>query len=309
MSEHLTAFYEFGPFRLNVRERSLLREGEQVPLTPRAFETLLVLVLNRDRVVEKQELMDTLWPDSEVEENNLSQSISAVRKALGEKTGEQKYIKTITRRGYRFLAAVREVRADDASTAAEEQDVSTPGADAYQGTITGPGAERGMTQETPHVEERQSGRRKRPLSERVLTVATILALFVVIGVVVLRTGKRSEERADPSEGRLVGARPHGEKVEMEVWWPEDEVRISGTHPFKAIVTNLSLHEYTMYWQVDGDRLNPLANNYELYPHKEILVDLSGWKWRGDGPYKVNFVAKDALGKTIAEREVKIYVGP
>lgn len=309
MSGHLTAFYEFGPFHLNVRERSLLREGEQVPLTPRAFETLLVLVRNRDRVVEKQELLDTLWPDSEVEENNLSQSISAVRKALGEKTGEQKYIKTITRRGYRFVAAVREVRADGAAMAAEGQDPSLPGADAYQGIIIGLDAEPSVAQETPQIEGRQSDERKRRPSKRVLIVITILALCVVTSLVVLRTGKWSEEHTDPSDGRLVSARPHGEKVEMDIWWPKDGVRISGTHPFKAIVTNLSLHEYTMYWQVDGDRLNPLANNYEVYPHKEILVDLSGWKWRGDGPYKVNFVAKDSLGKTIAEREVKIYVGP
>lgn len=63
-------------------------------------------------MVEKQELMDILWPDSYVDENNLSQSISAVRKALGEKPGEQRYIKTITRRGYRFFAPVKEVRAD-----------------------------------------------------------------------------------------------------------------------------------------------------------------------------------------------------
>jgi DNA-binding winged helix-turn-helix (wHTH) protein len=308
MSGHLTAFYEFGPFRLNVRERSLLREGEQVPLTPRTFETLLVLVRNRDRVVDKQELMDILWPDSEVEENNLSQSISAVRKALGERTGEQKYIKTITRRGYRFVATVREVRADSTSTA-EGQGASPPGADAYQDTITGRDAERGLTQEGPQVEGHQSGERKRRLSKRVLTVVASLALFVVISIVVLRTGKNSEERAAPSAVGLVSAGPHGEKVEVDVWWPKDGVRVSGTHPFKAIVTNLPLSEYTMYWQVDGDRLNPLANNYEEYPHKEILVDLSGWRWRGDGPYKVNFVAKDALGKTIAEREVKIYVSP
>jgi hypothetical protein len=83
------------------------------------------------------------------------------------------------------------------------------------------------------------------------------------------------------------------------------VQISGTHPFKAIVRELS-PQYTMYWQVDGDRLNPLANNYEEYPHKEVLVDLGGWKWRGDGPYAVNFVVRDANGNNIAERRVDIY---
>ena len=102
-------FYEFGPFRLDVRRRLLLREEGAVPITPKALETLLALVERRGRVVEKGELMRLLWPDTAVEEANLTQSVFLVRKALGESSGEQRFIATAPRRGYRFVAHVREV--------------------------------------------------------------------------------------------------------------------------------------------------------------------------------------------------------
>jgi hypothetical protein len=153
------------------------------------------------------------------------------------------------------------------------------------------------------------GAHKWHLSKRGLTVIAVSALCAAVGFVVMRTIMRPVEHTNPSGERVVGAIWRGEKVEVDVWWPKDGARVSGMQPFKAITTELSLPEYTMYWQVDGDRLNPLTNNYEEYPHKEVLVDLSGWRWRGDGPYKVNFVAKDTNGKTIAEREVTIYVSP
>jgi DNA-binding winged helix-turn-helix (wHTH) protein len=308
MAADLTAFYEFGPFRLDPQARSLLRDGGHIPLTPRTFDTLLVLIRNRDRVVEKQELMDTLWPDSDVEENNLSQSISAVRKALGERPGEQRYIKTITRRGYRFVAPVREVASDGAGVAEGGENPSPLIIDEEPSPATKRGDEPSPVPIAPRTSTRSGGNERR-LSKRVLTVVAVLGICAAVGFVVLKMVKRPEEHTNPSAERIVGSTPQGEKIEVDVWWPKDGVRVSGMQPFKAIATNLSLPEYTMYWQVDGDRLNPLANNYEEYPHKEVLVDLSGWRWRGSGPYKVNFVAKDTNGKTIAEREVGVYISP
>ncbi|HEX8888629.1 MAG TPA: winged helix-turn-helix domain-containing protein, partial [Pyrinomonadaceae bacterium] len=85
-------FYEFGPFRLDTVKRRLVRDGEIVSLTPKAFETLLVLVENSGRVVEKDDLMDKVWAGLAVEENNLTQNISALRKALGERRDEPQYI-------------------------------------------------------------------------------------------------------------------------------------------------------------------------------------------------------------------------
>jgi TolB-like protein/DNA-binding winged helix-turn-helix (wHTH) protein/tetratricopeptide (TPR) repeat protein len=102
-------FYEFGAFRLDSVKRLLLRDGKLVPLTPKAFDTLLVLIDHSDRVLEKGELMDLLWPDSHVEEANLALNISALRKALDERPSEHRYIVTIPGRGYRFVAPVKEV--------------------------------------------------------------------------------------------------------------------------------------------------------------------------------------------------------
>jgi DNA-binding winged helix-turn-helix (wHTH) protein len=108
MKRGLKRFYVFGLFRIDVTERILFREQSSVPLTPKAFETLLALVENSGHVLSKDELMERVWPDTAVEENNLAQNISALRKALGEAAGGQKFIATVPRRGYRFVAEVRE---------------------------------------------------------------------------------------------------------------------------------------------------------------------------------------------------------
>src|SRR5438876_9837082 len=101
--------YEFGQFRVDSEERVLLRNGEAVPLPPRVFDTLLLLVRNSGRALDKDALMKELWPDTFVEEANLAQHISLLRKALGENPAEPQYIETIPRRGYRFLAKVNEI--------------------------------------------------------------------------------------------------------------------------------------------------------------------------------------------------------
>jgi TolB-like protein/DNA-binding winged helix-turn-helix (wHTH) protein len=101
--------YEFGPFRLDPRKRVLVCEGREVGLTPKTFDVLRVLVENRDRAVDKGELLRTVWPDTVVEENNLARNISVIRKALGTRGGDHEYLVTIPGTGYRFVAPVREV--------------------------------------------------------------------------------------------------------------------------------------------------------------------------------------------------------
>lgn len=100
--------YEFGPFRLEASPLLLLREGKVVHLTPKVLETLLVLVENRGRLLEREELLRAVWPETFVEEKNLTQNISVLRKTLGEETGGNPYIETLPKRGYRFVAEVRE---------------------------------------------------------------------------------------------------------------------------------------------------------------------------------------------------------
>jgi DNA-binding winged helix-turn-helix (wHTH) protein len=100
-------FFEFGPYRLDRHALVLLRDGAIVPLTPKVFDTLMVLVEHRGSVVSKDELLHSVWPDSFVEESNLSQNISVLRKALGQGGDQLIYIETAPKRGYRFVAEVK----------------------------------------------------------------------------------------------------------------------------------------------------------------------------------------------------------
>lgn len=100
--------YEFGPFRVDAEREVLLREGEQVPLTPKTFQVLLVLIRHSKNVVTKDDLMKAVWPDTFVEETNLTRNVFALRKALGE-SDQNRYIVTVPGRGYRFAENVRPV--------------------------------------------------------------------------------------------------------------------------------------------------------------------------------------------------------
>jgi DNA-binding winged helix-turn-helix (wHTH) protein/Tol biopolymer transport system component len=111
MSRQAKHLLEFGPFRMDLEERVLIRDQETIPLSPKAFETLLVLVQHSERVVLKDDLMKTLWPDTFVEESNLSQHIFQLRKALGEKAHDPQYIVTVPGRGYRFAQKVLDLSA------------------------------------------------------------------------------------------------------------------------------------------------------------------------------------------------------
>lgn len=105
--------YEFGPFRLEAAEHLLLRDGEAIPLQPKAFDLLLVLVKHHGHLLTKDELLKAVWPDTVVEEVNLANNISILRKALADGANGQRFIETIPRRGYRFVAPVRELSGDE----------------------------------------------------------------------------------------------------------------------------------------------------------------------------------------------------
>src|SRR3979409_33774 len=106
MGEQTSEFYEFGRFRVKSDERVLLRGEELVPLAPKAFDILLALLENDGRIVNKDDLMKKVWPNTFVEEGNLTQNVSLLRKALGESANSSQFIETVPRRGYRFVAPV-----------------------------------------------------------------------------------------------------------------------------------------------------------------------------------------------------------
>lgn len=103
MSTSSSLVYEFGDFRLDARKRLLLRGGKPVRLTPKVFDTLVHLVRHHGETVAKDELMRAVWPDTVVEENNLNQNISALRRILGDRRGDNRFIATVPGKGYQFL--------------------------------------------------------------------------------------------------------------------------------------------------------------------------------------------------------------
>ena len=111
--------YEFGPFRLDAAEYVLLRDGHVIPLSPKLFETLLVLVENSGHVVDKNELYKQVWQDVVVEETNLTKNISILRKILSEGDAERSFIETVPKRGYRFVVPVRKLCYEDSENGSE----------------------------------------------------------------------------------------------------------------------------------------------------------------------------------------------
>lgn len=115
MSPETLQLYDFGDFRLDRSQKILLRNGEPVPLTPKVFDTLEILVENSGRLLKKDELLQLLWQDRFVEESNLTSNIKMLRKALGDEAARPRFIETVQRRGYRFIADVREASNEDAA--------------------------------------------------------------------------------------------------------------------------------------------------------------------------------------------------
>jgi serine/threonine protein kinase/tetratricopeptide (TPR) repeat protein len=124
MNEKTRYFYCFGPFRLDPGECLLILDGKSVPLAPKAFEVLLVLVENAGRLVDKDDLMKRLWPGTFVEEANVAKHVSLLRRILSEATNGREYIETVPKRGYRFVVEVKKVAEPEAGS----QPQAIPGA-------------------------------------------------------------------------------------------------------------------------------------------------------------------------------------
>ena len=181
MNQQVRHFYEFGPFHLELSDRMLLRDGQFVPLTPKTFETLRVLVESGGRVLDKEELLQKIWPDTFVEEVSLAKKISILRKTLGEDLAHP-YIETIPRRGYRFVASVREVREDPPRHRQYEAGaLELEPADA--GQLTVPATENGRSEVT-HDSSPDSSRNQRTEWRKWLSwPLSILAVGLVVWAV------------------------------------------------------------------------------------------------------------------------------
>src|SRR5690242_14447562 len=122
MSKPDNELYEFGPFRLDPTERRFWRGEEQVRLQPMVFDLLLFLVERRGELVTKGEIIERLWPSTTVEEGGLTNNISILRKELRDAGKNAKYIETVPKHGYRFVADVKVVRVEVVETTVEKVD-------------------------------------------------------------------------------------------------------------------------------------------------------------------------------------------
>ena len=202
-------FYDFGHFRIDEVERVLLHAGEPLPLTAKVFDILLLLVENRGHVVEKERLMKEIWPDAFVEEGNLTQNISVLRKVLSAGEGSPQYIQTIPRRGYRFVGSVRELGYEQGDLIIEEHSRShVVITDQQETKQSGALDETGITKATDgHVELRANAlagntSRSRLFSVKSLMAVAILVMLVVATVVSVRLLRGRAETTQPQIGSL-----------------------------------------------------------------------------------------------------------
>ena len=200
--------YQFGPFRLDAIRRVLTRDDESVALAPKAFEILLALVENRARVVDKADLIRRVWPDSFVEEINLTVQISTLRKMLGESPDDHRYIVTIPRKGYSFVANVSLVdNAEPSTKPADEPKLESAEAvphkseaDELSATPIAGAAESESAEASP-VRARFSGKRKW------FVVAAAAILIVGVALVALVMYRRSQIRTPGLSGRTIAVFP------------------------------------------------------------------------------------------------------
>ena len=180
-TDHL---FEFGPFRLDAEERLLFRSGETVTLPPKSFDLLLVLVENPGHLLENEELMKRLWPDSFVEEANLSHHVFTLRKALGEGETGALYIETVRWRGYRFVAPMRELKENEkllAPTEAAKIHTGPPPDRTSSPPTTGPlisGPEPGVHPSSESVLTEASKRNWKRLA-----VASVMLIAISVGLI------------------------------------------------------------------------------------------------------------------------------
>lgn len=184
--------YAFGPFLLDVRERRLLKDGAAVALAPKAFDVLVVLVQQGDRLVSKDDLMKAIWGDTAVEEGNLPLHISAIRKALGDTAAVPRYVQTVTKKGYRFIAPVQvRIREEVEPPAQTRPTAVTGGPRAGQATNDGQEAGGAIPLESPSVPLRtprggeSAARLAAPFGGHLWHVLASSALYALLYVVAL----------------------------------------------------------------------------------------------------------------------------
>jgi len=203
MSEQIQEFYEFGRFRVKLEDRVLMREQEMVPLTPKAFDILLALLENGGRIVPKDALMKKVWPNTFVEEGNLTQNVSLLRKALGESASGAQFIETIPRRGYRFVVPVTRGNVNEENGAAEVSTIASEVEHAPSSRALASISDA----TTPVVPQSLVANSSSSFSHRLPTIAItcVAVLLAVLGIAYL--GGRDKAGASPNAIQSIAVLP------------------------------------------------------------------------------------------------------
>src|SRR5262245_57761173 len=266
--EQTAPFYEFGPFRVDTVKYVLTREGEVVPLNLKAFEILLTLIQHRGQVLEKNELLQRVWPDTVVEENNLARNISALRKALDEQPNEHQYILTVPGRGYRFVASVREVngaREDFIALPANGSHANASAFHAMNGSVT---AAEPLRYEATGESEALNGKTV-PHKRWVIIALAALATLVTVVLAVALISRKSQDNSPAPQQRKLWQLTFDPGLESEPRWSPDERMIayssdqSGNFDIwvrpvgegdPVRVTTSEAHDWQPDWAPEGNRL-------------------------------------------------------
>jgi len=197
--EGINHAYEFGLFLLDTDRQLLLKELQPIALTPKTYDTLLVLVESGGRLLSKEELMKALWPDSFVEDSNLTQQISMIRKALGESPGEDRYIVTVQGRGYRFAASVKPFSNRESQTALQAPQLSDQH-DKTTRTETGTVSAAGLTISSGlHPSSRPDAGGRTVLGRRI-AISVLALLGVAVLALVYTLHRKQSSGAQSSQG-------------------------------------------------------------------------------------------------------------
>ena len=209
MATPANVLYEFGPFQLDPPERLLRCEGHTVPITPKAFDLLVVLVERCGHLVDKDELLRIVWQGSFVEEGNLAVTVSHLRKALSDDRGQHKYIETVSKRGYRFVAGVK--RVDDTDLIAQPQIVAAPTPTVPQNREKVTAAPVPATGDTalivPAFSDQRSNSSRKVIARFLIVAALLLTALALVGLRLMPRGDRRAESYAPNEVRSLAVLP------------------------------------------------------------------------------------------------------
>ncbi len=295
MSQQTKRFYEFDRFRIDLTERALLCEGEFVPLTQKAFEVLLALVERRGSIVSKEELMAKIWPDTFVEESNLTQNIYTLRKALGQTPDGEGYIVTVPRRGYRFAAGVRELaegegpQSEPASINLDVNLAAKSGAAVSAAPATAPINEscESLTPREDTVSNRSLGVRLSPRALIILSAAVLLVVAASIAWFISQKYRGANRSRNMSVAALTTAgnvltaaiSPDGayvaygasENADRSALWIEQ----LSTSTRRAIIPAAECRYYALTFSPDGGHVYYVAATKEFPKRSVYRVSVLG----------------------------------